>query len=187
MRFAYSEQSVSLDKRTSVILKGSNTMKMFNKIAAAMFSVVTAASMGIVISVSATDYSDPRDQNGNLYSPNTKDTSWNAGDSVHDYCRRKFTDSSVYVCNYSMTHAANVDVYGRVGKYDSDVPVSINGHKTYNVYLPANRAGEIYQGIYEHNPRCLYAHINFKDADTAYGAAYGVWSPDCAGSYSPLN
>lgn len=73
MRFAYSEQSVSLDKRTSVILKGSNTMKMFNKIAAAMFSVVTAASMGIVISVSATDYSDPRDQNGNLYSPNTKD------------------------------------------------------------------------------------------------------------------
>lgn len=162
-------------------------MKMFNKIAAAMLSVLTVASMGIVISASATDYYDPTNNYGNLYNPNTKDSSWNAGATEHDYCRRKFNASSVYVCNYSMSHSAYVDVYGRLNQTSSDQPVSINGHKATNVKLPANRAGEIYQGINEHNPTYKYAHVYFRDADSDYGAAYGVWSPDCAYSYGPLN
>ena len=160
-------------------------MKMFNKIAAALLSVLTVASMGIVISASATNYDNPTDQYGKPYNPNTADTSWLAG---NDYCRPKFNDSSIYVKNVSMIYGAYVDVRGRASKYGSDYAVSINGHSTSNVYLPANRAGEIYQGINEHrNPQLSYAHVYFKKPNGSTGATSGVWSPDCAGSYSPLN
>ena len=60
-------------------------MKIFHKIAAAMTSALVVASMGVVISASATNYDNPTDQYGNPYNPNTADTSWDAGATVHDY------------------------------------------------------------------------------------------------------
>lgn len=166
-------------------LKGSNFMKIFHKIAATITSALVVASIGVAISASATNYDNPTDQYGNPYNPNTADTSWNAGATVHDYCRPKFNDSSVYVYNYSMTHSAKVTVKGRKSKTSADVSVSINGHPTANITLPANNEREIYQGIIENG--CTFAHVTFNDADTANGAAYGVWSPDCAGSFTPIN
>lgn len=156
---------------------------MFNKIAAALLSVLTVASMGIVISASATNYDNPTDQYGNPYNPNTADTSWLAG---NDYCRPKFNGSSIYVKNVSMIYSAEVDVRGRASKYGVDYLVPINGHSASNVYLPPNRTSEIYQGINEHrNPQLSYAYVYFKKSSSSNGAASGVWSPDCNGSYLP--
>ena len=99
-------------------------MKIFHKIAAAMTSALVVASMGVVISASATNYDNPTDQYGNPYNPNTADTSWDAGATVHDYCRPKFNDSSVYVYNYSMTHSAKVTVIRELSRQGYNIDAS---------------------------------------------------------------
>lgn len=158
---------------------------VLRKIAAVITSALTVASMGVIISASATDYTNPTDQYGNPYNPNTGDTQWNVSDTNPDYCRPKFRDTSVYVKNYSMTNNAKVSVYGRASKYGKDESVSINGHKTVGIILPANNTREIYQGIHEYG--YTFAHIYFENAGLPNNQPYGVWSPDCAGSYTPLN
>lgn len=157
-------------------------MIKFNKIVAGLLSALTVSAMCIATSVFATDYSNPTDQYGNPYNPNTGDTQWYAG---NDYCRPKFNDSSIYVQNVSMSYGAYVDVKGRSYLYGENFPVSIGGHATSNIYLPANRTAGIYQGIYEYG--YSFAHITFRKANTNAGAASGNWSPDCSGSYPTLN
>lgn len=108
--------------------------------------------------------------------PNTTDTVWYAG---NDYCRRKFTDSSLYVKNSSMYHNVTLNVWGRKTKYGNDE--GVGGSVTvFNLTLPANSIREVRQNINENS--CLYAHIYFVGS-----GASGVWSPDCSGSYQKLN
>ncbi|MDE5854570.1 MAG: hypothetical protein K2H19_05855 [Ruminococcus sp.] len=157
---------------------------VLRKIATVITSALTVASMGVIISASAIDYTNPTDQYGNPYNPNTGDTSWSVeASSSSDYCRPKFNDSSIYVKNYSMISNVQVSVYGRKSKTGKDVSVGMSGHKTVGLTFPANNTREIYQKINENG--CTFAHIVFKN--TGSNRPYGVWSPDCVGSYTPLN
>lgn len=159
-------------------------MIKFNKIVAGLLSALTVSAMCIATSVFATDYTNPTDQYGYPYIPNTLDTQWYAG---NDYCRPKFNNSSIYVQNVSMLYGAYVDVAGRETATGYNYSVSIGSYYTTNIYLPANRTGEIYQGIAEHrNPKLNYAHITFRKANSSAGVASGNWSPDCAGTYDEV-
>jgi hypothetical protein len=160
-------------------------MKKIKKILVAITATLGVAMIGPNSTVSATNYYNPTNQYGYPYNPNIVDTQWAADANPNDYCRPKFTDSSVYVYNYSMTHSAIVTIKGRKTQTGADIGVSYNGHETEGITLPPNNEREIYQGIIEN--QCTYAHITFDDADTYYGAAYGVWSPDVVGSFTPLN
>lgn len=113
-------------------------------------------------------------------SASSTDTDWSAN---LNYCRLKDGDSSVYVYNQS-GYNATVSVYGE--KFESGItkyPVSDynGGHiQTTGVSIPAYQRREVRQYIHELN--FAYAHIYFSGTKT-----YGVWSPDCYGTYQKAN
>jgi hypothetical protein len=151
----------------------------------ALLSALTISTLCIGVSASATNQEVHINEDIMSYDANTADTQWYAN---NNYCRPKYNASSIYVKNVSMQYSAYVDVYGNEFPNGHDYYVSINGHNATNVSLPPNREGEIYQGIHEHtNPILNYAHVYFRNPSGSTGTASGVWSPDCSGSYSPLN
>ncbi|MDE5854989.1 MAG: hypothetical protein K2H19_08020 [Ruminococcus sp.] len=111
---------------------------------------------------------------------NTSDTQWYSG---HDYCRRKYDDTSVYVKNSSDYYYSYASVYGETtanGNQKKDVS-RYGGTKlaTENLTIPARSERQIRQFVYELG--YPYVHIYFT------GSGYGVWSPDSVGSYTLAN
>lgn len=160
-------------------------MRIFNRFISFMSAaVMTVSALSFTFANAATDFTEASP----LLNPNTADTNWSVG---HDYCRRKYNSSSVYVSNTSYYYA-KADVYGAivtekdgVKSISEDKSVDGSNFSATNVTIPAQRVGRIRQNVHE-NGRS-YVHIYFKTYSGSNSGS-GKWSPDCSStSYDCFN
>ena len=118
------------------------------------------------------------------FANNHTDRKWNVYHGSSTYSERKDDTSSVYVYNQSK-YGVTVSVYGRSGKYGSNIDVSwCSGYPrkfaTTGLFVPAGEKRLIHQYVKE--KKYSSAAIVLTGYDSS-----GWWSPDSVGSYQYAN
>lgn len=125
---------------------------------------------------------------------NTSDTKWeavldeNSTQVKYTNKRRKDTNSKIYIY-WSLTYgsglsAISVGVYGCTGDSAKKYPVGrLDGDR--KRFYGINGMGKYAMTNYVNELKYSYAKLGFKSLSGS-GVAKGVWSPDCAGSYTVL-
>lgn len=123
----------------------------------------------------------------------TIDTTWSFSLAANSYSfnflplRQKDNSTKIYF-NWNGTYggtltALTVSPYGAYDANGSKIAAGTNsaGEKTYSV----NQTGKYRVTNYVHELGMTHATLGVR-SKVGYGTAKGVWSPDCAGSYSVL-